>query len=177
MKSFLKYILFITITFSAVSRASDDDQIFGTTDHLKVQNEYYGERKVISIRVYGDKVSAYYKDPNGKSWNDTLFKFTSKSEPYKEFIFDVLEHGRFTLIPPMTHDIEDLELIYKNKKYSFYEAIKYLSKTDQCGLGIVRCPSSDVAKQQGRNTTAPNTEGPFDRKEAKGDYMTRVNIF
>lgn len=172
MKALIKSILVLFIAFNS----SAYWQIFGTSSELKVKNEYYGDRKVISIRVNDNKVSAYYKDSNGKSWNDTLFRITPESEPYKEFMLDILEKGQYTLIPGKNGKLEELIIVYRGKKYSFYEAALYLSKTDQCGLGMV-CPTSNVAVNDGRRTTTPNTAGPLERREAKDDYMTRVNIF
>lgn len=152
-------------------------QIFKVTEGLKIRTQYYGDQPVLSIRVYGDTVSAYSKGPNGKHYNDTLFKVTPDIEPYKEFMFDILEKGRFVILPNRTDKIEDLRIIYKEKKYSFLEAARYLSENDVCGLAMP-CPTSEAAARQGRKTTAPGTEGPLERADArKVDYMTRVNIF
>ncbi|MCK0153113.1 hypothetical protein MWU49_05325 [Alcanivorax sp. S6407] len=153
------------------------DQIFKTSDGLMIRNPYYGDQGILSIRVYGDNVSAYSKDQHDKQYNDKLFTITPEVAPYREFIFDILEKGRFVILPNQTGKIEDLRIIYKEKKYSFLEAVRYLSENDLCGLAM-ECPSSKVAAKQGRQTTAPGTEGPLERADArKVDYMTRVNIF
>ncbi|MQX53301.1 hypothetical protein [Alcanivorax sediminis] len=102
---------------------------------------------------------------------------TPETEPHKEFMFDILEKVRFVILPNQTGRIQELRIIYKDKKYSFLEAALYLSRIDQCGLGMA-CPTSNVAAGEGRNTTAPGTEGPLERADAREvDYMTRVNIF
>lgn len=173
----MKAILKITVALFITLNAFAYQQIFATTGDLSIKNPYYGNQKVLSIRVYGDTVSAYSKDKQGKQYNDTLFKITKEYEPYKEFIFDILEKGDFVVLPNRTGKIEDLELIYKGKKYSFLEAALYLNKQDACGLGM-ECPTSSVAVNDGRRTTAPGTKGPLKRASArKVDYMTRVNIF
>ncbi len=153
------------------------DQIFKVKEGLMIRNPYYGDQGIISIRVYGDYVNAYSKDKYDKQYNDKLFTITPGVAPYREFIFDILEKGRFVILPNQTGKIEDLRIIYKEKKYSFLEAVRYLNDKDLCGLAM-ECPSSEMAEKQGRRTTAPGTEGPLERASArKVDYMTRVNIF
>lgn len=153
------------------------DQIFKTSEGLMIRNPHYGDQGIISIRVYGDTVNAYSKDKYGDQYNDVLFEITPKVARYKEFILDILEKGRFVILPNKTGKIEDLRIIYKGKKYSFYEGVRYLSENDACGLDM-ECPTSKVAAKQGRKTTAPGTEGPLERADAREvDYMTRINIF
>ncbi len=167
----------VILLLLAAGNAFAYQQIFKVTEGLAIRSPYYGDQPVISIRVYGDSVSAYSKDVNGQEYNDVLFKVTPETEAHKEFMFDILEKGRFVILPNQTGRIEDLRIIYKDKKYSFLEAALYLSRTDQCGLGMA-CPTSNVAAGEGRNTTAPGTEGPLERADAREvDYMTRVNIF
>lgn len=172
MKSLIKSILVMFVAFYAFSYA----QIFGTSGSLKIRNEYYGDLDVISIRVVDNTVYAYYKDSAGKHWNHTLFKLTAESEPYKEFLLDVLEKGKFTLIPSKTDKLEELKLIYKGRTFDFFGAALFLNFNDKCGLGM-QCPTSNVAINDGRRTTTPGTKGPLRRSRAKDDYLTRVNIF
>ncbi len=174
MTIFIRFIA-VLLLFVATN-AFSYQQIFRASDGLKIRSPYYGDQSVISIRVYGDTVSAYSKDEHGKDYNDVLFKVTPETEAYKEFFFDILERGHFVILPNQTGKIEDLQIIYKGKKYRFYEAARYLNETDQCGLGM-QCPTSETAASQGRKTTAAGTQGPLNREEAKEDYMTRVNIF
>ncbi|WP_323753587.1 hypothetical protein [Marinobacter sp.] len=174
MKHFIKAAMILLLIFSANTYAYD--QIFKVSEGLKIRSPYYGDQPIISIRVHGDTVSAFSKDKFGKDYNDTLFKLTEKTEALKEFFFDILEKGQFVILPNSSGALEDLRIIYKGKKYSFYEAATYLSENDSCGLDM-QCPTSDAAARQGRNTTAPGTKGPLERADAtKVDYMTRITF-
>lgn len=173
MKTILKLTIALFITLNAFSY----DQIFATTGDLKIRGPYYGDQEILSIRVYGDTVSAYSKNRHGRQYNDVLFKITEEYQPYKEFMLDILEKGDFVVLPNSSGKIEDLRLMYKGKKYSFLEAALYLNNKDLCGLGM-DCPTSSVAVNDGRRTTTPGTKGPLRRSSARDvDYMTRVNIF
>ncbi|MGI4992315.1 hypothetical protein ACRXCV_06775 [Halobacteriovorax sp. GFR7] len=173
MKTLIKSILVLFVALNSFAY----QQIFATSGDLKIRTKYHGDQDIRSIRIFGDTVSAYSKDTNGRDYNDVLFKITKEYAQYKEFLFDILEKGDFVILPNKTGKIEDLEIIYNGKKYSFIEAALFLNRKDLCGLGM-ECPTSNAAINDGRRTTAPGTQGPLRRADArKVDYMTRVNIF